>query len=217
MVKLLNVSYYYRGENGVGGITLEVAPGEFVLLTGKTGAGKTTLIKLISLELFPVTGEISLERFRSRDLKRRNLSRWRKRIGIVYQDFKLLRDRSILDNVRLAAYCETNLPGSSKTRALRALANVGLSHKLHSRPDQLSTGEQQRAAIARALVNEPFVLLADEPVSNLDGETASGIVELLQRVNQAGTAMLIATHQPERFDSCSPRVLRMERGRLAAT
>lgn len=214
MVKLLNVSYRYNGSTAVEGISFEVEPGEFTLLVGRTGAGKTTLFRLISMEIVPNSGEIILERFRSGEIKSRNLPQWRRRIGIVFQDFKLLKDRSILENVRLAASCESNLPGSSKSRAFKALTKVGLSHKVHSFPNELSAGEQQRAAVARALVNEPFVLLADEPVSNLDGETAKDTVDLLWRINQSGTAVMVATHQPERFESCRPKVIRLEKGRL---
>ncbi|MFC2150489.1 cell division ATP-binding protein FtsE [Calditrichota bacterium] len=214
MVKLLNVSYRYQGTGGVENVTFEIGPNDFILLVGKTGAGKTTILKLISMELSPKSGEITLEHMKSSELKSRKLPEWRRRIGIVYQDFRLLGDRSVLENVKLTAACQPNLQGSPKLRAVRALGKVGITHKLHNIPGELSTGEQQRTALARALVNEPYVLLADEPVSNLDSETSSGIVELLQRANQMGTAMLIATHQPERFSSCNPRVLVIERGHL---
>ncbi len=216
LLKLLNVTFQYNGggRSGVYGVSFSVEPGEFILIVGKTGAGKTTLFKLISLEIAPTAGEIILNDFRSRELKPKLLPQWRRRLGVVYQDFRLLRDRSALDNVRLAAACERNLSGRPKARALKVLARVGLSHKIHSRPDQLSAGEQQRAVIARALVNEPFLLLADEPVSNLDRETAAGIVELLQKVNQSGTATLVATHQPERFESCKSRMIKLQDGRL---
>ena len=214
MVKLLNVTYHYRQGEGVDKISLAIDKGEFVLLVGRTGAGKTTLFRLIAMELSPEMGEIQLEQLRSTAIRPRHLPHWRRRLGIVYQDMKLLHDRSILDNVRLAALCERSLSEKTKPRALRALARVGLSHKMHHHPSQLSAGEQQRAAIARAIVNEPFVLLADEPVGHLDVETACEIVELLSRLNSAGTAMLIATHQPERFRSLSPRIVKMERGRI---
>jgi len=184
------------------------------MLVGKTGAGKTTLFRLISLELVPTSGEIMLDIFKSSELKRSRLPQWRRRLGIVHQNFRLLDDRSVLDNVRLAASCEKSLPARPKKRSLRALAGVGLTHKLHSNPRELSTGEQQRTALARAIVNEPFLLLADEPVSNLDVETSGEIIELLKKVNRAGTAILVATHQPERFSSCNPRVLQLETGKL---
>jgi cell division transport system ATP-binding protein len=215
MIKLLNVTYHYNGSAGVEGISFEIQPGEFVLLVGRTGAGKSTVIKLISLELLPASGDIFLERYHARDLKRRDYPAWRRRIGVVFQDFRLLSDRTVHQNVKLAACCEPSLRTSPKTRALKALSSVGLTPKLHSLPGELSMGERQRASIARALVNEPFVLLADEPVSNLDSETAGEVVALLQKFNKAGTAMLVATHQPERFAVCNPRIMRLERGRMA--
>ena len=214
LLKLLNVTYHHNGGGGVTGVSFEIESGEFILLVGKTGAGKTTIIRLISMELSPAAGEICFERFKSSGIKPKQLLQWRRRLGIVYQDFRLLRDRSALENVRLAAFCERNLPNKPRSRALKAMAKMGLSHKIHSCPDELSMGEQQRTALARALVNEPFLLLADEPISNLDEETAAELIEYLRRVNQSGTAILVATHQPERFAPCSPRMLRVEKGRL---
>ena len=215
LLKLLNVSYQHNnGGGGVRGISFEIEPRELVLLVGRTGAGKTTIMRLLSMELVPMAGELSFTQYKSSALKTGQLRCWRRRLGIVYQDFRLLKDRSALENVHLSAFCERNLPGKPRLRALKAMARMGLAHKLHCRPDELSTGEQQRTALARALVNEPYLLLADEPVSNLDDQTATELIEYLRRFNQAGTAMLIATHQPERFASCSPRTIRVENGRL---
>ncbi|MBM3329113.1 MAG: ATP-binding cassette domain-containing protein [Calditrichaeota bacterium] len=213
MLKLLNVTYRYAGGHGVSGVSFDLARGEFALLTGRTGAGKTTLLKLISLELAADAGEITLERFRSSGLPDRLKPQWRRRLGIVHQDLHLLDDRSTLENVILAARCETSL-NHSRGRAVRALNRVGLAQKLNARPSHLSTGERQRAAIARALVNDPFLLLADEPVSNLDAETSAEIVEHLARVSRNGTAVLVATHQPERFEHLRPVVLKMDHGHL---
>ncbi len=213
MVKLMNVTYQHQGGGGVDGVTLEVKGGELILLVGRTGAGKTTILRLISLELKPDSGEIVLERFRATEMKPHLLPHWRRRLGIVYQDLRLLSDRTALDNVLLAALCERNLPGKARDRAIRAISNVGLASKIHSFPHELSAGEQQRAALARAIVNEPFVLLADEPLSHLDAATSEDIVAQLKRVNQAGTAVLVATHQPERFESLRPRIIRLENGK----
>jgi len=213
MVRLLNVTYEHPGGGGVRGVTLELKPGELLLLVGRTGAGKTTILRLISLELRPDSGEITLERFRSSEIKPRLLPQWRRRLGIVYQDLRLLEDRTALDNVLLAAHCEPNLHEKPRERAVKVLANVGLASKIHSFPHEISAGEQQRAALARAIVNEPFVLLADEPLSHLDPATSEDIVAQLRRVNQAGTAVIVATHQPERFDILRPRIIRLEDGR----
>lgn len=213
MIRLLNVSYRHQSGGGIEGVTLEVGAGELVLLVGRTGAGKTTILRLISLELRPDSGEIILEKFHAGEIKPRQLPQWRRRLGIVYQDLKLLSDRTALDNVLLAAQCERNLPGKHRDRAVKALSNVGLATKFHSYPHELSAGEQQRAALARAIVNEPFVLLADEPVSHLDPVTSDDIVMLIRRVNQSGTAVIVATHQPERFESLRPRTIRLEGGK----
>ncbi|MBM3325469.1 MAG: ATP-binding cassette domain-containing protein [Calditrichaeota bacterium] len=213
MLKLLNVSFHYPGGAGVNGISLELRPSDFALLVGRTGAGKTTLLKLISLELTPDAGDLTLEKFRTSSMKDAHKPLWRRRLGIVHQNLQLLEDRSVLENVRLAAICEPNL-NHAKARALKVLSRVHLSHKIHSYPPQLSTGEQQRAAIARALVNEPFLLLADEPVSNLDALTSAGIIDLLHHCSQSGMAVLVATHQPERFESVKPIVYKMDDGRV---
>ncbi len=216
MVKLSDVSYRYPTGNGVSQISFDINSGDFILLVGKTGAGKTTLFRLLSLEHYPDSGEIELEQFYSSTIKRRHLPKWRRRLGIVYQDTRLLPDRTLLENVRLSALCDNSLTASPKKRALRVLNQVGLSHKLHSAPTSLSAGEQQRAGIARAIVNEPFVLLADEPVSHLDSETSGEIIELLHHLNLSGTSMLIATHQPERFESLNPRIITLDDGRMVS-
>ena len=214
MLRLLNVTYRHPEGGGIEGVTLEILSGEFILLVGRTGAGKTTILRLISLELRPQSGDIQLERFRAGELNPSELPTWRRKLGIVYQDLRLLTDRSVYDNVLLAAACETNLPQKPRARALKTLTQLGLAHKLHSNPAQLSAGEQQRAALARAIVNEPYVLLADEPISHLDPTTSDAIIALMSKVNQAGAAVIVATHQPERFESVKPRIVRVEAGRV---
>jgi len=214
IVKLLNVSYDYQSRRGIDGVTLSIKKGEFVMLIGRTGSGKTTLFRIMSLELYPDSGEVMLSELKSSQLKRKKLPQWRRQLGIVFQGLHLIGNRSILDNIRLAALCERRLRGSPKARSLRALGKVGMAHRLHDKASQLSTGEQQRVAIARAIVNEPFVLLADEPVSNLDGETSSDVIDILRKINSAGTAVVVATHQPERFAKCNPREIRLDNGKL---
>lgn len=214
MVKLLNVTYRYTKNSGVENISFDVGIGEFVLLVGKTGAGKTTLFKLISLELAPQSGEIRLERYRTREIKPRHYPLWRRRLGIIFQDMCLLNDRSTLENVRLGAICGKNISGTPQKRALQVLGRVGMSHKIHQNAGELSAGEQQRTAIARALVNAPFLILADEPVSHLDSGTAREVIDLLSQVNAGGTALLVATHQPERFEGAATRIIVLDKGHL---
>ncbi len=214
IISLRNVSFQYAASAGVYNVSFDVHKGEFVLLIGRTGSGKTTLMRLISLELHPGSGEIGLMDLRSSRLKRRQFPRWRRQLGIVYQDLRLLNDRCVLDNVKLVAAFESRLPGKPVARAREALSRVRLSHKSRRLPNCLSAGEQQRVAIARALVNEPFVMLADEPTSNLDLETAREVVEILGEINRSGTAVLAATHQPELFSALKPRVIHIDHGRL---
>lgn len=214
ILKLLNVSYHYPNRKGIDRISLTVKKGEFILLVGVTGSGKTTIFRVASMELRPDTGEICLLEQRSSRLKRKEYPLWRRQMGIIYQDLKLLSDRSVLENIKLVALCEHRLNASPKTRSLRVLHKVGMDDKLTSLPTELSTGEQQRVAIARALVNEPFIVLADEPVSNLDRKTSDGIAEILHKISLSGTSMIVATHQPERFEKFNPRVIRVHQGRM---
>ena len=214
IVSLKDVSYHYPNKRGVEGISLSVRKGELMLIVGRTGSGKTTIYKLIAMELIPESGELSLVEMRSSRLRRKDFALWRRHLGIVFQDLRLLHDRTVLENVRLTAECETRLPSSPKSRSLRVLSKVGMAHKIQDLPSELSTGEQQRVAIARALVNEPFVLLADEPVSNLDAETSSEIIDILHHISLSGTTVLVATHQPERFARYCPRIVTVSNGNL---
>ena len=213
ILKLINVSYLYPNRMGVSNVSFTLAKGELVLLVGQTGSGKTTIFKLISLELYPEYGDIQLNKYHSSKLTQKDLIPWRKQIGIVFQDLKLLNDRNILNNVKLIGQCERSLSETPKRRALNVLNKVGMSHKIRETPDSLSIGEQQRVAIARALVNEPFLLIADEPVSNLDQKTSQGIAETLHKISLSGTTVFVATHQPEIFNQYNPRIISMDRGR----
>lgn len=188
--------------------------GSFSLLVGKTGAGKTTLLKLINLLLTPLQGEVQFYRFRASELSSKDRCLWRKRLGWIPQETELLYDRTVLENIILTARCDPTRRESPKRRALQVLSQVGLAHKLHRLPQNLSGGERQRVAIARALVNQPFLIVADEPVAHLDIQTSQEIVDLFYRINLLGTAVLIATHQPERFSHLNPQIWQMENGRL---
>ncbi len=215
LVKLRNVSFQYSPGEGIYGASINIARGDFVLLVGRTGSGKTTLMKLMSMELQPASGEICLLDLRSSRLKRKHYPEWRRQLGIVYQDLRLLDDRTILDNIKLVASFESRLPGSPKSRAKYILSKVRLSHKSKCYPGSLSLGEQQRVAIARALVNQPYVLLADEPTSSLDSDTAKEVIDILHEINHSGTAVVIATHQPDLFNDCHPRIFSLNDGRLS--
>lgn len=214
MIQLFNVSVRYQRNLVLRHITLEIKKGAYIYLTGSTGAGKTTLLRTIYLDVFPEEGHIIVEGYNSLYIKRRQIPRLRRRIGIVFQDFKLLYDRSVIANVALPLQIVGENKKNIKRRALRALAEVGLSHKSMAKPDALSGGEQQRVCIARAIVNDPFIILADEPTGNLDPVTGKEILLLLKRINARGTATMIATHNYELVRQIPGQLYRLETGML---
>jgi cell division transport system ATP-binding protein len=214
MLQLFNVSYQYNQNYGVTRLTFAVRNGEFAFLVGPSGAGKTTIFRLVNLELFPQQGHIILDSLNTVYLKPKDIPYIRRKLGIVFQDFKLLPDRSVYDNVAFAMLVVGAPRRKIKRRVLEVLKEVGLSHKRMKYPKELSGGEQQRVAIARALVNEPFILLADEPTGNLDRNTAIDILRLLERINSQGTAILMATHNDLMARSSHKRILYIKNGRL---
>jgi len=215
VVRLSNAKVRYRGGDGLKGVNLTVRAGEFVFLVGPSGAGKSTVLRLIYMAEHPSDGQVVVGRFNSNAITPNEIPLLRRQLGIVFQDFKLLEDRNVYDNVAFALLVTNAKRKDMKRKALRALANVGLSHKRYKMPNELSGGEQQRVAIARALVNDPFILLADEPTGNLDPVTTNGIMEVLEKINARGTAVLMATHNYALFESRpSPRkrIVRIENG-----
>jgi cell division transport system ATP-binding protein len=215
VVRMTNVRVLYPGGEGLKRVNLTVRPGEFVFLVGPSGAGKSTALRLIYMAERPTDGQVVVGRFNSHTIKSKEIPYLRRQLGIIFQDFKLLEDRNIYDNVAFALQVTGTKRRDIKRKVLRALANVGLSHKRYKMPQELSGGEQQRVAIARALVNDPFILLADEPTGNLDPVTAQGIMELLEKINARGTAVLMATHNYALFESrpvLGKRVVRIEGG-----
>src|SRR5215212_4327777 len=203
---------YPPGDAGVRDITFSVRRGEFVFLVGSTGSGKSTLMRLLIKELEPDRGTI---RVAGRDLggvSRKKVPFYRRNIGIVFQDFKLLPNRTVHDNVAYALQVTGGSRKEIRAKVPDILRLTGLSTKLHNYPDQLSGGEQQRVAIARAFVNHPPLLLADEPTGNLDPDTSIGIMQLLYRINCAGTTVLIATHDNSMVDKMRRRVIELSHG-----
>ena len=214
MVQLHNVSYRYKNGAGLYSINLSANPGEFVYLIGPSGAGKSTVLKLIYMDIFPEIGHVIVEKFNSLKMKKRYIPLLRRKLGIIFQDFKLLYDRSVYDNVAFVLQVTGAKKKEIKRRVLRVLAEVGLSHKRNQNPIHLSGGEQQRVAIARALVNEPIILLADEPTGNLDPVATEEIMRLLEKINIKGTAVLMATHDYQLVGGPRKRVVRIENGTL---
>jgi len=195
-------------------INLKIDKGEFVFLVGKSGAGKSTLLRLIYLDIFPDSGEVNVAGFSSHTIKKKEIPFLRRKIGVIFQDFKLLMDKNVYENVAFALEV-TNTPRRKiKELVMNALADVGITHKKNSFPYQLSGGEQQKVAIARALVREPFILLADEPTGNIDPAGSEEIIEILKEINTSGTAVLMATHQMELIKKLPRRVVTIDEGRI---
>lgn len=212
MIRFDNVTAAFDMQAILRNVNLHVREGEFVSLVGETGVGKTTLLRLIYFDIFPVEGTVIVGRFSSALIKKREIPRVRRAIGIVFQDFKLLEDRNVYDNVAFALQVTGTKHSDIGKRVLKVLADVGLSHKRNGMPHELSGGEQQRVVIARALVNEPMVLLADEPTGNLDPATSMEILQLLKDINARGTAVVLATHNYEIVRKSGSRVLQLTDG-----
>ena len=194
MISLSHVSVTLGGATVLRDISLDVKPGEFVFLKGTSGAGKSTLLRLLYFDLLPTEGEARVREFTSREMTPRRLPMARRHVGVVFQDFKLLPDRNVFENVAVAMYVTGAPKKKIAARTIEALTEAGIGNLQDKKPGELSAGEQQRVAIARAIVNEPFVLLADEPTGNLDPATAKDIVLLLQKINHLGAAVMMTTH-----------------------
>jgi cell division transport system ATP-binding protein len=195
-------------------VSLTVANGEFVFLVGPSGAGKSTLLRMIYMDEFPTEGQVVVGKFVSTRMKRRQIPYLRRKIGVIFQDFKLLDDRDVFENVAIAMRVCGIKSYEIKRAVTQVLNHVGLYHKRKDRIHTLSGGEQQRVAIARALVNSPTILLADEPTGNLDPTVTEEILRLLFKINSSGTAVLMATHDHELVKSFGPRVIHLRDGRL---
>jgi cell division transport system ATP-binding protein len=214
ILRAFNLIRQFPSGGGVKGVDLEIAPGDFTVLTGVSGAGKTTLLKLLSLCEIPEKGHLLLDDVSSKELKRSEFHRWRRKIGVIPQELTLLRDRTVFHNVYIPLRAVGLTIDKSKRSALKALAKVGLSHKLREKAGYLSGGEARRVAIARAIANEPFLLLADEPLGDLDTETGREILNLFERINALGTAIFMVTHRQDLQPACKFSRYRMESGKL---
>ncbi len=212
MVELQNVKIKYPTGDGIEHISFKVAPGEMVFLVGPSGAGKSTVLKCVYMEELPQEGHVTVGEYNSLFIRKKDIPYVRRRLGVVFQDFKLLNDRDVFRNVSFALEVIGVRNKEIKKRVLRALADVGLSHKSRKYPDELSGGEQQRVAIARAIVNEPYLLLADEPTGNLDPDTAAGIMDIFKRIHARGTSILIATHNTDLVSRYKARVVKIKKG-----
>jgi cell division transport system ATP-binding protein len=198
-------------------LTFHLRKGEFAFVTGPSGAGKTTLVKLVTMEERPTSGQVRVSGYASDRIRRREVPLLRRRLGIVFQDFRLVKTRTARENVAFALEVTGVAPDQIKPRVIRTLAAVGLSDKADSYPSELSGGEQQRVAIARALVNDPFVLLADEPTGNLDHKIALEILRVFKDINLRGMAVLFVTHDRSLIESHSrARVVALDQGEIVS-
>ncbi len=217
MIRLTHVTKEYpRTGRALDDVTLHVAKGEFVFLTGPSGSGKSTMLKLIFMEERPTLGEVRVSGVNSATLHRGDVAQLRRKLGVVFQDFRLLDDRTAHANVAFALEVTGAAEPSVPAKVSRLLTQVGLASKGLAYPKELSGGEQQRVAIARALVNDPFVLIADEPTGNLDDRATRGIFQLLREINGAGTAVVMATHNLELLRRSEYRTIEMLHGRVVS-
>jgi len=213
MLSFDNVEFHYRNQPVFMNLNFQLDYGEFVFVIGKSGIGKSTLMQLIYMNLFPLTGNVKIAEFDSQTIKPSQIPLLRRKIGVIFQDFKLLPDRDVYQNLAYVMRV-TGAPSKDiKIKIDEALAEVGLTHKKNNKPGELSGGEQQRVAIARSILNDPILILADEPTGNLDPETSNEILALLKKINKKGTAVLVVSHNYEMVKKANERVIKLDDGR----
>lgn len=195
-------------------VNVSIAPGEFVFIVGPSGAGKSTFMKLLLREILPTTGRVHINGYDIGRMKEKDVPYLRRSLGIVFQDYRLLPDKTVYENIAFAMRVIEAPRRLIQRSVISVLDVVGLKDKFRCYPHQLSGGEQQRVAIARAIVNQPAIVIADEPTGNLDPETTWGIMEILYRINQSGTTIVMATHNKEIVDTMQQRVIAIEGGRI---
>jgi cell division transport system ATP-binding protein len=215
LISINNVSKIYpNGTVALNGINIEIHKGEFVFFVGSSGAGKSTLVKMLLKEENPTSGSISVDGVVINSLKRRQVPYYRRKLGVVFQDFRLLPDKTVAENIAFAMHVVEASRREIARQVPRVLSVVGLGDKANVFPGQLSGGEQQRVSLARAIVNNPSLLIADEPTGNLDPDTAWEIMKLLKEINQRGTTVIMATHARDIVNYMRQRVVTLERGRI---
>ena len=212
MINIDNVSYSYKKGGGVSNINLTIQDGEFVFLIGPTGSGKTTILKLLYMDLFPKAGKITIDKFDSQSIKKRKIPYLRRSVGVIFQHYHLLEDRNLFENIALPLH----VLGYDKEEVVElvneSIDEIGLSGKESHYPHELSWGEQQRACIARALIKDPEIILADEPTGNLDPVASFELIKLLEQISKEGTSILMASHNYNLIKSRGHRIVEMQNG-----
>ena len=217
MIELKDVTKEYsKGIAALNGVSLKIEQGEFVFIVGDSGSGKSTLIRLLLKELEPTTGTITVMNRDLAKLKHKAIPYYRRKIGVVFQDFRLLKDRNVYENIAFTLRVTETPTRILKKKVPAALSLVGLAQKYKSYPKELSGGEQQRVAIARAIINEPAILLADEPTGNLDPANSWEIMKLLDEANKRGTTVIVVTHNLEIVNAMKKRVITMKKGSIVS-
>ena len=215
MIRFNNVSVKYdKDVYAIKDLSLRINEGEFVFIVGKTGAGKSTLFKLLTREVKPFSGSIKVFKDNIEYINDRDIPYYRRQLGVIFQDFKLLEDRNAFENIAFAQEVIGINPFRIKKRVIKLLNIVGLRNKAHKMPNELSGGEKQKVAIARAIVNKPKILLADEPTGNLDEVSTNEIMNLLDSINQNGTTVVVITHDMHLVERMNKRVIRLDEGNI---
>jgi cell division transport system ATP-binding protein len=218
MLSFDNVEFHYRNQPVFTNLNFELDYGEFVFVIGKSGIGKSTLMQLIYMNITPLSGIVRIDEFDSQTIKPSQIPLLRRKVGVIFQDFKLLPDRNVYQNLAYVTKVTGTPSKEAKKKINDVLSEVGLSHKRLNMPTELSGGEQQRVAIARAIINDPILIFADEPTGNLDPETSGEILALLKKINKRGTAVLVVTHNYDIVKKANERIIKLEDGRaLKAT
>ncbi len=194
MISFNNVSCTFSNKGGIKNTNFIINEGDFVFITGHSGAGKTTILRLIYMDLFPEIGEVTIRNYSSKKIKQKEIPHLRRKVGMLFQDFRLFPDRNVYQNVAISLYAAHYDLHDVKNKTFNMLEQLGIKNKWHHKPNELSGGEQQRVALARALIINPMVLLADEPTGNLDPKASIELLNLLYEINQNGTAVIMATH-----------------------
>lgn len=215
MIEMIDVKKTYpNGVSAIGGITVKIKPGEFVYVVGTSGAGKSTFIKMMYREERPTSGNIIVNGVSLPKLRNTKVPLFRRNIGVVFQDYKLLQTLSVYENVAFAMEVIESTPAQIKKRVMEVLELVGLKHKVRMLPSELSGGEQQRISIARSIVNSPKIVIADEPTGNLDPETSWEIMNIFEQINKNGTTVVMATHNRDIVNNMPHRVIAIEDGQI---